>query len=204
MTNRRDFLRSTVAVSASSAAASATTLVSGSVFAEAGAPIPLAATVIDARHDAARRFGTEAEARGIQQHTIVGNITDVWQHHLARLWRSSDQVVAVAGLTEGPALFVLERLAWDHGLRVVFEAEHAWAPHGTVDHRVMRSTDNRLPFDLRQAGQHWPVLLVQSLLAEAAAPVRQYHPTAVGMAAYPGEAAKLYSWIIAPRTAAAA
>jgi hypothetical protein len=34
------------------------------------------------------------------------------------------QPVAIAGLTAHGPLFCLERLAWDHGMRVVFRAEH--------------------------------------------------------------------------------
>jgi len=52
-----------------------------------------------------------------------GDATDLWYHELDPIWR--EQPIAIAGLTRFGPLFVLERLAWDRGMRVVYRAELA-------------------------------------------------------------------------------
>ena len=54
-------------------------------------------------------------------HGIRGDITDLWFHDLDPQWKK--QPVAIAGLTAHGPLFCLERLAWDHGMRVVSRVE---------------------------------------------------------------------------------
>jgi hypothetical protein len=46
------------------------------------------------------------------------------------------------------------------------------------------------------------LLLADALVAGAGVAARNFGPTGAGMAAYLGEPTKLYSWIIAPRSAA--
>src|SRR5690606_26367707 len=160
----------------------------------------LTTAIIDSRHPDARYFGAQARSLGAAQRVIEGDITDLWQHELLALWRAKP--AAVAGLTEGPALFLLERLAWDHGLRVVFEAEHIQDAHGNTTHRVVRSASPELAHILAAAGANWPAMLANALIDGGHTPVNDFRPTDAGLADYLGEATKLYSWIIAPRKAA--
>ena len=56
--------------------------------------------------------------RGIDVVSFEGDSTSVWLPSLDPLWRSR-AVPVVAGLTAEQALFCIECLAWDLGLRVV-------------------------------------------------------------------------------------
>jgi len=169
------------------------------VFADGQAPAVLDALVIDSRHRDARAFGLRAGQWGAPLRKIEGDITELWMNELDLRWQSNP--AAVAGLTERPALFLLERLAWDRGLRVVFEAEHLPADSGAV-HKVIRSANAGLESQLGAAGQDWPAVLAEQLLTGTRIASSDHSPSGAAMAASIDEPAKLYSWIIAPRTAA--
>ena len=55
--------------------------------------------------------------RGWTVRVIRGDPTDVWYNELSVRWKQGP--ASVVGLTGSDTLFVLERLAWDAGLRVV-------------------------------------------------------------------------------------
>lgn len=192
MPTRRNILKS-------AAVLSATPLAPKIVFADGQPPAVLDALVIDSRHSQARAFGRRAGRWGAPLRIIEGDITDLWLNELDARWKSKP--AAVAGLTERPALFLLERLAWDRGMRVVFEAEHLPTGSGGV-HRVVRSANAGLESELGAAGQSWPAVLADQLLTGSQLATRDYRPSGAAMAASLDEPTKLYSWIIAPRTAA--
>ncbi|MEP7242645.1 MAG: hypothetical protein ABI885_03060 [Gammaproteobacteria bacterium] len=77
--------------------------------------------LVDARFSAARAFGREAQWRGEAVHEFHGDVTSVWYEDLHPRWKKSP--AAIAGLTAHGALFCLERLSWDVGMRVVHRAE---------------------------------------------------------------------------------
>jgi hypothetical protein len=168
-------------------------------FAEGRETAVLDAVIFDSRHAEARDFGARASFLGAPLRAIEGDITALWQNELLSRWKKT--AAAIAGLTERPALFLLERLAWDHGLRVVFEAEHE-SNEASVAHRVVRTADPRLAAELERAGRGWPSVLADALVATTRAPARDTRPTDAALAAHLGEPTKLYSWIIAPRAAA--
>lgn len=192
MTNRREFLQSAAALSAAPLAGRA-------AFASEHRTVLLDAVIWDSRYAESRGFAARAGGLGATVCSIEGDITDLWRSQLLGLWKAGPTVVA--GLTERHALFLLERLGWDHGLRVVYEAEHAPDGHGAVRHRAVRSADSQLVADLRSAGSRWPAALAEALAAGRGA-TRDFRPTDAALAAHLGESTKLYSWIIAPREAA--
>jgi hypothetical protein len=194
VTNRREFLQTAAALSA------AAPLAGRAAFAPGREPVALDAVIFDQRHAAARDFGARAGALGAPLRLIEGDITNLWQTELLGRWKAAP--AAVAGLTERPALFLLERLAWDQGLRVVFEAEHAPAAGGNAAHRVVRTANPRLALELEAAGARWTSVLADALVAGTHTPARDFRPTDAGLAARLGEPTMLYSWIIAPRSAA--
>jgi hypothetical protein len=160
---------------------------------------PLYKVVFDARFPASASFGTEARSLGLATHSIRGDITDLWFRDLDARWRKSP--AAVAGLTAQGAIFCLERLAWDHGMRVVFRGEHHYLPDGSIEHAltgpesVMHQASG-----LRDDGDDWGVRLA-SLLARF--PEGQSVPaktTLRARAAAPAstESESLISWVIAP------
>ena len=78
--------------------------------------------VADVRFAAGSAFAAEAARLGLDVERITGDITDFWFRDLSQRWKES--AVPIAGLTAHGPLFCLERLAWDHGLRVVVRQEH--------------------------------------------------------------------------------
>ena len=193
MTDRRKFLQAAAVLSTAPLAARA-------AFAGSGSAARLDAVVIDSRHEAARVFGDLAAFAGAPRREVQGDITDLWQRELVHRWREAP--AAIAGLTERPALFLLERLGWDHGLRVVFEAEHLPDGVGGVQHRIVQSNAPGLELDLAAAGSGWPAVLADALILGSRAATRDTRPSGAAMAGHLAEPTKLYSWIIAPRAAA--
>jgi hypothetical protein len=102
------------------------------------------AIVYDVRFDEAALLASNAERAGLPVTRIAGDITDFWVNELSLQWKSrasADPVsqtrsrtgikpvcqtapVAIAGLTAHGPLFCLERLGWDHGMRVAFRSVH--------------------------------------------------------------------------------
>jgi hypothetical protein len=66
----------------------------------------------------------------------------------------------------------------------------------------VRTADRYLGAELTAAGSRWTRVLAHAVVASGGAQTRDYRPTSAALAAHLGEAAKLYSWIIAPRSAA--
>lgn len=192
MTNRREFLQAATALSA-------VPIVGRAAFAGTRERINLDAVIYDTRYMEAQQFGDRATRLGARVHEITGDITDLWQQELLNHWQKKP--AAVMGLTERPALFLLERLAWDHGLRVVFEAEHVLDNSGMSQHRVARTSNSRLLAELSNAGQGWPSVLANNLIEGNKSITGATNPTHSAMAAHLHEPLTLYSWIIAPRSA---
>jgi hypothetical protein len=112
MASRREFLQASIAVSVLPLAASASEM----------APPSLATpnfykVIVDDRFAASVAFGAEMASRGASVTTIQGDITDFWFQDLSLAWQK--EPLAIAGLTAHGPLFCLERLAWDHGMRVI-------------------------------------------------------------------------------------
>jgi hypothetical protein len=80
--------------------------------------------IFDERFPASAAYGDDWRARGAAVHAIQGDITDLWFHDLDHRWKKEGPA-AIAGLTAHGALFCLERLAWDHGMRVVSRIEQS-------------------------------------------------------------------------------
>jgi hypothetical protein len=78
--------------------------------------------IFDRRFAAARKFAQTTQAQGISTRAITGDVTWVWFNELHPLWKQ--RPVAIAGLTTYAPLFCLERLAWDHGMRVIQRDQH--------------------------------------------------------------------------------
>lgn len=64
---------------------------------------------------------------------IHGDVTALWIDHFSRQWKAAPMYLA--GLTGKDALFVLETLAWDYGMRVSHRhlVDATGPQHGGVD-----------------------------------------------------------------------
>ncbi len=79
-------------------------------------PVAPFRAIYDERFEAGRRFASDAIDRGWVTRAIRGDVTQVWFHELSVRWKRGP--AAIAGSTTPQSLFVLERLAWDVGMRV--------------------------------------------------------------------------------------
>ncbi|MGB6449916.1 MAG: hypothetical protein WBE92_04130 [Steroidobacteraceae bacterium] len=198
MTSRREFLQ-TAAVSAVPVVAGAAGIVDA-VRPRAPAHTAVHAVLIDERHAEARSFGTRLSGDGVTVYaTPDGDVTQVWLRRIGPAWRR--RPVAIAGLTERPALFCLEQFALSCGLRVVFHGEHFVHPGGPIEHRQLRGARaaERFEEDLTQAGPRWPVRIADAVAAyrEQAGRLRPGPSDAALEPILAPGAQLLTSWIIA-------
>jgi len=103
----------------------------GTANAASAPPRLFHAIVADTRFPESRAFAAEVARAGNHVAWITGDITDLWYKELDLLWR--EEKAPIAGLTAYAAIFCLERLAWDRGLRVTFKEEHRRAGSGGPD-----------------------------------------------------------------------
>jgi hypothetical protein len=193
MTTRRTFIQA--------AASAVPSLAAGRVNAALMAsPSDLHTAVIDENHAAARTFGRRLDAYGASVLSLrEGDVTAVWLNEVRGAWTSKP--VPLAGLTTPAALFCFEQLAFAHGLRVVFHAEHVVHPGGHIDHEVQRKGPIAdLTVDvLDRAGARWPTRLADALSGRAKPRGRRPGPSLAALQPpMPEGASLLTSWIIAP------
>ncbi len=197
MTNRREFLQVAAISAAAPIAARAGDAATAAGLLQQRTALALGGVVIDSRHAQSRAFGEHVAGRAPLLTTHDGDMTALWLADIAPAW--SRKPVALAGLTEAPALFCLEQLAWSHGLRVVFHAEHVLRD-GAVRHSVLRGAGLA---DLGQAelaaqGARWPQHLAAALTRRDSSQCLRAGPSCAGlMPQLPGDAQLLTSWIIA-------
>lgn len=199
MANRRDVLRC--------AALTALPLTLGLAnLAEAGIPARgsgsgVGTVVVDSRFAPARDLGAQLARAGAQVHALAdADVTAVWRDTLAPAW--SRGPVAVAGLTTSSSLFVLEQLAWPHGLRVVFHAEHYLASDGTATHQLLRCTGVGPTLSTKTLdflGRMWPGRVASVISSWDERPrIGRVGPSCAGLAPeLPPGVELLTSWIIA-------
>jgi hypothetical protein len=188
MANRREFIQAGLAVTAAGSVAGTP--------AKAAAPYRIHKVVYDERFAEPSRFAKAAEALGLEAHAISGDMTDLWYHELHGRWR--EQPVAIAGMTRHGPMFCLEMLARDHGMRLVYQAEHQVCD-GEVRHTVSGALPNlKRSTDLTRSDAAWPELMA-ALVADT--PVQPALSGAVGVVTRTkGAAAEepLFTWVIAP------
>jgi hypothetical protein len=166
MTNRREFLRTGVAVTAWSLAASD---LSASGAANSSS-VSLRCVVYDPRYDEARAFAAAAGSRGAPTRAIEnGDITDLWYGDLDLVWR--DEPAAIAGISQFGPLFALERLASERGLRVRLRVEHRPTGSGVAHRLAAPPESTALAERLLAQRADWPTvmaMLVTAVRADAA------------------------------------
>ncbi len=98
----------------------------------AAASLPLDRFVVDNRFSEAMQIGAHAARGGVPLSEFSGDLTQLWYEHLDLEWKKHPK--ALAGVTTRQGLFVLETLAADHRMRVVYRGEHAAPRDGRVSH----------------------------------------------------------------------
>jgi hypothetical protein len=172
--------------------------------------LPLYVALFDRRFSDSRLFSWAAQQRGIAIRPISGDVTDVWYSELHPRWKEA--AMPIAGVTTYGPLFCLERLAWDHGMRVVYRGSHQRRSDRTIEHRLEVAAQQPEATPRKLSGRDaWPVEI--AALMAGISPLAKPVPlnrngvstiTCVGQcaptASEPSEA--LYSWVIAPRARA--
>ncbi len=217
MSNRREFLRTGVALTATVASSA----VPGWATERAGSSSPTPSgqqyrrpagatgdrlwpvkVVFDEGFAESRAFAKAARALGMRTHGISGDVTALWYDDLYHRWRGGPAVIA--GLTGASGLFCLERLAWDASHRVVLRVEHTRTPDGRVRHvfagPAQLSEHAVLRPDRLRAG--WPAAMAQLVAGcPSGQYLRQIRSLVATRASSTHWSEPLASWIIAPRAA---
>jgi hypothetical protein len=189
MANRREFIQAGIAVTAATSVTGAS--------AQAAPPHRIHKVIYDERFAEPVRFARAAEALGLETHPINGDMTALWYGELDGLWRK--EPVAIAGMTRHGPMFCLEMLARDHGMRLVYQAEHQ-ITGAEVRHSVSGALANlKRSGGLARSGADWPELMA-SLAAET--PVEPALRGGIGVVTRTEAAAiaeePLFTWVIGP------
>lgn len=195
MSNRREVLQMGMALSVLPFEAGARAAPSASPA--EGAPLAFFRALFDTRFPASRAFGEGMAARGIATVAMTGDMTAAWLDTLYPRWQKG--AAPIVGLTAHGPLFCLERLAWDHGMRVVFRAQHS-SSAGSVSHviegaRVPVRAAERVATD-----EDWVNIICDVIggHSHAAASQASLRALTVRPTLQVPEDEMLYSWVIAP------
>ena len=139
MTTRRQFIEGVVAagIAAVPVHAAAT---APNWHSDGGSHLRLERVVFDEGFADARAFSEEARRRSVRTSAIDGSIHELWYHDLFYRWRDSQ--TPIAGMTDHRALFLLEMMAADVGMRVVHRVHHHES-NGTYSHRIFGPLERR-------------------------------------------------------------
>jgi hypothetical protein len=88
--------------------------------------------VFDERFAECRGFAAELGSAGIHTAAIRGDVAKLWYDDLRA--QLSEIRLPFAGLTDRSAIFCLEELARDVGMRVIFRADHIIDQNGHTQH----------------------------------------------------------------------
>ncbi len=91
--------------------------------------------VFDERFAECRGFAAELRGAGVFTSAIRGEVGKLWYDDLRVHLRENR--LPVAGLTDRAALFCLEELARDVGMRVIFRADHMLDQNGHTQHTAV-------------------------------------------------------------------
>jgi hypothetical protein len=91
--------------------------------------------VFDDRFAESRAFAIEFADAGAVTSAIRGDVAELWYADLRV--HLSKRRAPVAGLTDRAALFCLEELARDVGMRVIFRADHVTEQNGDTQHAAV-------------------------------------------------------------------
>lgn len=156
--------------------------------------------LVDARFPESVSAGRAAALQGLTLQTMAdGDITDFWFNDLSRCWRQAP--VVVAGMTGHGALFVLERFAWDHGMRVVARVEHCrHADTGSMMHSVFGPDEWVVRMERLPSSGDWisamPAALTQCSVGPHGQSSREV-PSG-SRSTERAEVEPLFSWLIGP------
>jgi hypothetical protein len=192
MINRRELIVSGLAVSVLARASSAAALSS-----PAAAPsdrLPVRYFVADERFREALETSRAAAGSGTAILTFSADVTGLYES-LDLAWRSAR--FAVSGMTTPGALFVLERLAWDHGFRTAYRGIHRSTNEGSVRHELFGSSE--LLRRMSGEGGPWASQVGRALASWRRAESTCNEPLLLSQLLPTADRATLVSWLLTPK-----
>ena len=200
MATRRSFVKTGLALPAASWAAGAVFPL-GASAAQSGV-LELERFIYDARFAEAFDVAQHAASRGVELAPIADDLMDLWYDDLDLRWKQAP--MALAGVTMREALFVLDTLATDRGMRVVYRGEHGVVEDGKIVHKLAGPAEMIEPLSSLPEESAWEARLS---LAMAGCPLGKPDVAetefVTSVRGLPLRDVPLYSWIIAPRSAVA-
>jgi hypothetical protein len=196
MATRRRFIEGAVAagIAAATGPGAATAL---GLETNGGSYLRLERVVYDQRFAAARAFAAVARRRSVRTSAISGSIHDLWYHDLYYRWSDADY--PIAGITGHRALFLLEMMAADAGLRVVHRIHHHES-NGTYAHRVFGPLERQDEVLTRLSNAHagWARRAAEIVMSWPNSPTFSASGRSNILSARPQEldARTLISWVI--------
>ena len=115
MTNRRQFMQSGLAFSV--LPLTELSAMKMAVAAPEGAYLTLESFVADKRYMESIATASKISSEGVPVVEITGDMTELWIGQYSKQWKQAP--MTLAGVTGSDALFVLETLAPDYGMRVI-------------------------------------------------------------------------------------
>jgi hypothetical protein len=119
MTNRRQFIK--CGLSFTALPLTGLSSLNIAVASPDGQPFTLESFVSDLRFEESVATASSLKAQGVPIAEIRGDLTDLWIQQYSRQWKRKP--MSLAGITGKDALFVLETLAPDYGMRVIYRTE---------------------------------------------------------------------------------
>ena len=200
MADRRQFIKSGLALSAM--CSSVLSAMPAGVGAAEVATLRLERFVFDNRFEEAREAAQQAAQQGIPLAEVSGDLTDLWYDDLDLQWKKAS--MALAGITNRSGLFVLETLAADFSMRVVYRGIHAVPKNGRVAHTLKGPASLIERAKSAADKQRWALQLGSALtrcpFGKPSAAKLELSTPAVSASA---REEPIYSWIIAPRSSVA-
>ena len=189
MLNRREFVQGGLCATALAT--------SGIALATNASTLPIYKVVIDERFAASRAFGAQAARLGAGLLPMQGDVTSIWYSDLYHQWKKA-QPGAIAGLTTESALFCLDVLARDVGMRVVYRGDHCTSNGAHFEHQAVGPEAVVREIQALGKSAAWANTTASALLA---CPKDGLRPTALrvgpSLSTEADSAASLVSWIIA-------
>ena len=197
MTNRRQFIQSGIAVSAASSMGMSLS-VAGSSAGEQPETLKLERFIFDLRFAEAYDIGQLLGRAGVPISGFADDLMSLWYDDLDLRWR--DAPMAIAGVTLNEALFVLETLAMDRGMRLIYRGDHSAVSNGRIAHSLNGPAGMLAGLSPRPGDSTW-VSGLAGALSQCPWPSTErgsleFVTTETGLAL---RDVPLCSWIIAPR-----
>jgi hypothetical protein len=151
--------------------------------------------IFDARFAESRNFGDTLAAHGVQTTPIQDDVASLWYDDLRSQLRKVP--TPIAGLTDRSALFCLEELARDVGMRVITRIDHLMDRSGIVRHDAIGPAsivETMQPLHDRESYGHLTALLVMQHESQRAPRPEAQKRTGPGQ---PAGATALVTWVIA-------